>query len=243
MKVTNVEDLKSRRMWTAVVAEFVGTLLLVLITCGATYDGNAVQISLSFGFTVATVVWAIGHVSGGHINPSVTMGFIVARRITIVRGLLYIVAQTLGGIVGAALLKGVSASGTPQGTVALATGISVGQGFGVELIVCFVLVFVVFSCVDDQRTDLGGSIPLTVGLAIAISHLWAVRPFLSPSYVDLPAGHPFVLTHLPLDKMAAISQTIFADTFLWMKSFVFWLQFHWSFFLMVQLTKIQHWFR
>ena len=179
MKVTNVEDLKSRRMWTGVVAEFVGTLLLVLITCGATYAGNAVQISLSFGFTVATVVWAIGHVSGGHINPSVTMGFIAARRITIVRGLLYIVAQTLGGIVGAALLKGVSANGTPQGTVALATGISVGQGFGVELIVCFVLVFVVFSCVDDQRTDLGGSIPLTVGLAIAISHLWAVRHSLS----------------------------------------------------------------
>ena len=51
------------------------------------------------------------------------------------------------------------------------------------------------------------------------------------------------LTHLPLDKMAAISQRIFSDAFLWMKSFVFWLKFHWSFFLRVQLTIFLHWFR
>ena len=50
-----------------------------------------------------------------------------------------------------------------------------------------------------------------------------------------------VLTHLPLDKMAAISQKIFSDAFLWMKSFVFWLKFHWSLFLRVQLTITQHW--
>ena len=55
--------------------------------------------------------------------------------------------------------------------------------------------------------------------------------------------HHDLLTHFPLDKMAAISQTIFSDTFSWMKSFVFWLKFHWSFFLMLQLTMAQHWFR
>ena len=52
-----------------------------------------------------------------------------------------------------------------------------------------------------------------------------------------------VLTHLPLDKMAAISQTIFAGAFSRMKSFVFWLKFHWSLFLRVQFTITQHWFR
>ena len=51
------------------------------------------------------------------------------------------------------------------------------------------------------------------------------------------------LTHLPLDKMVAISQTIFSDAFLWMKSFIFQLQFHWSLFLSVQLTISHHWFR
>ena len=53
----------------------------------------------------------------------------------------------------------------------------------------------------------------------------------------------FLLTHLPRNKMAAISQTIFSHGFLWMKSFVFRLKFHWSLFLRVQLTITQHWFR
>ena len=51
------------------------------------------------------------------------------------------------------------------------------------------------------------------------------------------------LTHLALDKLAAISQTIFSDAFPWMKKFVFWLKFHWSLSLRVQLTRAQHWFR
>ena len=51
------------------------------------------------------------------------------------------------------------------------------------------------------------------------------------------------LTHLPLNEMATISQTIFLDAFSWIKKIVFWLKFHWSLFLRVQLTIIQHWFR
>ena len=51
------------------------------------------------------------------------------------------------------------------------------------------------------------------------------------------------LTHLPLDRMAATLQTIFSDAFPWIKCFVFWLKFHWSLFLSVQLTITQHWFR
>ena len=52
-----------------------------------------------------------------------------------------------------------------------------------------------------------------------------------------------LFTHLPLDKMAAVSQTIFSDAFSWMKSFEFWIKFHWNLFLMVKFTLIQHWFR
>ena len=54
---------------------------------------------------------------------------------------------------------------------------------------------------------------------------------------------PEYLTHLPQEKMAAISQTMFSDAFLWMGSFAFWLKFHWSLFLRVQLTVFHHWFR
>ena len=52
-----------------------------------------------------------------------------------------------------------------------------------------------------------------------------------------------LLTHLPLDKMAAISQTVFSDAFLWMKSLVFRLKFHWNLFLRAQSTITQYWFR
>ena len=67
-----------------------------------------------------------------------------------------------------------------------------------------------------------------------------------PSYVNeflTEAGIYERLTHLPQDKMAAISQTIFSYAFSWMKRFVFWLKFHYNLFLRVQLTTAQHWFR
>ena len=65
-----------------------------------------------------------------------------------------------------------------------------------------------------------------------IAHYWLVPGRLD--YIFLFASMPFLLIHLPLDKMAAVVQTIFSDAFLWMKTFVFWLKFHWSLFLRVQ---------
>ena len=67
---------------------------------------TTVQISLAFGLSVASIVWAIANVSGGHINPAVTIGFFVTRKISIVRFILYIVMQCGGALVGAAILKG-----------------------------------------------------------------------------------------------------------------------------------------
>ena len=64
-----------------------------------------VRISLAFGLTVATMAQSIGHISGCHINPGVTSGLIVGGKIGVIKGLLYIALQSVGGIVGAAILK------------------------------------------------------------------------------------------------------------------------------------------
>ena len=85
MSTTSLEDVKSVKFWLALLAEFVGTLLLLLVGCGSCLDGGTVQIALAFGFSVATIVWVIAHVSGGHINPGVTVGFLVTRKISILR--------------------------------------------------------------------------------------------------------------------------------------------------------------
>ena len=85
MSTTSVEDAKSCRFWLALIAEFLGTLLLVVVACGSCSGGDVVRISLAFGLSVATIVWMIAHISGGHINPAVTIGFLVTRNISILR--------------------------------------------------------------------------------------------------------------------------------------------------------------
>jgi aquaporin-4 len=173
----SIDDLKSKRLWTAMIAEFLGTLLLVLVACGAClFEVTITKLALSFGLSVATIVWTIANVSGGHINPGVTIGFLVTRKISVLRAIVYIIAQTLGAIVGAALLKALTPSSYTGnfGTPSLGNGTSAGQGFGIELFITFVLVFTVFASVDSGRNDVGGSVPLTIGLSIAMCHLWAV---------------------------------------------------------------------
>ena len=180
-----MEDLLSPNLWRSLAAETFGTLVVVFLGCGAWIPWDlpnkptVVQISLTFGLAVGTMVWCFSHISGGHLNPAVTAAKLVTRHVSIVRGLLYIVAQVLGGILGAGILYGLTPEGLRGnlGATLLNKSVTPAQGFGVELIVTFVLVMAVFASNDDQRKDLRGSAPLTVGLAVVVCHLFAVRCF------------------------------------------------------------------
>lgn len=191
---TSIDDVRSLLFWKAVFAEFVGTFILVITAIGSTVQGwsegslDIVQIALSFGLCVATSVWIIGHISGGHINPAVTAAMLVTRRISLLRAIMFIVSQSLGAIAGAGLLKSLTPSDQVGGlgTTTLNTGMTPAMGFGVELCITAFLVFTVFASCDSKRSDLGGSFPLTIGFSVTMGHLWAVsKPYLNPSLICL----------------------------------------------------------
>lgn len=173
-----VDKLKSKSFWQAVGAEFVGTFILVFLGCGSCLsdEGSSVlRISLTFGLVLAAIIYAIGPVSGAHVNPTVTIGMAVCRRISIIKAILYILAQCLGGIVGAAILYGLTPSNlkpTLLGTTTPAPNVTVGQAFGIELFISVIFAFSVFSTTDPIHND--GSSPFVVGIVVAAIHLYAV---------------------------------------------------------------------
>lgn len=170
-------------LWRAVLAELIGTLLLVFVGCTAcladwkeNYAPSVVQIAFAFGITVATMAQALGHVSGCHINPAVTLGMLVARYVSVVRALLYILAQCLGALAGSAIVLGLTpdAQEGGLGTTQVTPGVNLGQALGVEIIITFILVLTVFGVTDDRRLDIKGSAPLAIGLSVTACHLAAV---------------------------------------------------------------------
>jgi aquaporin Z len=161
----------------ALVAEFIGTFTLIFIGVGsiaANYitagDVGLTGIALAHGLAIAVMVSATAAVSGGHLNPAVTLGLLVVKKIDAAGAVGYIVAQCLGAIVAAALLKmcmpGDALEAVNMGTPALGDGVSIGMGLMTEAVLTFFLVFVVFgTAVDSRAPKLGG---LFIGLTVAL---------------------------------------------------------------------------
>ncbi|XP_043274712.1 aquaporin AQPAn.G-like isoform X2 [Venturia canescens] len=167
---------KKANLYRALIAEFLGTLLLNFVGCGTVVTGSVVAISFAFGLTVAAAVQGIGHVSGGHINPAVTIGLAVIGKIPMIRAILYILAQSAGAIAGSAVLRALSPEQMENalGVVALAPGVTPVQGLGFEFFLALILVMVVCGACDDAKPDSKGVAPLIIGLAVTIGHLAGV---------------------------------------------------------------------
>lgn len=175
-------ELRQLSLWKAVGAEALGAMMLTLVVCWSciTLDPlkppSVVQIAFAVGIIVFCMVQALCHVSGGHINPAVTCGMLVARYVSVIRALLYIVAQCLGAMAGSGILKGLTPT-EKQGNLGMTEvhpSLNGGQAFGVEVMITFILVLTVFGVCDERRGDVKGSGPLAIGLSITACHLGAI---------------------------------------------------------------------
>uniref|UniRef100_A0A8C3SC71 Aquaporin 6 n=1 Tax=Chelydra serpentina TaxID=8475 RepID=A0A8C3SC71_CHESE len=173
------KEVLSVSFYRAVFSEFLATSIYVFFGLGSVLRWPSalptiLQISITFNLAAATVVQISWHVSGAHVNPAVTMAFLLGSRISLARAASYMVAQLLGGIAGAATLYGVTPAEV-QGSLGINTvrsNITSGQAVAVELILTFQLVLCYFAS-TDRHTNANS--PATfIGLSVALGHLIGV---------------------------------------------------------------------
>lgn len=203
-------------------AEFIGTAFLVYIGCGALtgaayLTGGAAAfrgadmlgVSLAFGLALAIIIYAIGHISGGHVNPAVSIALACVKRMPWSEAGAYIVAQLLGGLLGA---LGVAVTFGAAAARILGYGVSnynplfvnYFTACVVEAIVTFFLVFVIMAMVNDRRARPGWA-GLMIGLALAASMLVAgsvtggdlnpARAF-GPTMIQMAFGGAYPISHM-----------------------------------------------
>jgi aquaporin Z len=169
------------------LAEVVGTFWLVFGGCGAAILAASTPaggigwlgVALAFGLTVLTMAYAIGHISGCHLNPAVSLGLAIARRLPFAELPGYIVAQVVGGVLGSAALY-VIASGRPgfdpaAGFAANGYGVHSPMGYSTEA--CFVaemlltamFLFIILGATDRRAP--AGFAPIAIGLGLTLIHL------------------------------------------------------------------------
>uniref|UniRef100_A0A1A9V5H1 Aquaporin n=1 Tax=Glossina austeni TaxID=7395 RepID=A0A1A9V5H1_GLOAU len=173
-----IEDLKeNKQLWKELLAEFVGTFFLLFVGLFSCLGGSVERIAFAFGLAVASMAQAVGHISGCHINPAITLGFLVVGEISILKGLFFIIMQCLGAVAGAGVVYLSlidTLMGANLGVTSPAANLNAGQAVLIETLITFVLVLVVKAVSDVERIDIKGSAPLAVGLSITAGHLCAV---------------------------------------------------------------------
>jgi MIP family channel proteins len=174
----------SNRIASKLLAEFIGTFALIFIGAGAgavVGDGvglpGLIAIAFAHGLTVMAFAFAYGSVSGGHFNPSVTVGVLAAGAMGTGEAIGYIVSQLVGGVAGALFLTAVlGGTATGLGTPALAHNLALGAtsltitpaaGFMIEAVLAFFLVTVVLSAAVAGRA--GNLAPLAIGMTLTLN--------------------------------------------------------------------------
>ncbi|KAK6805967.1 hypothetical protein RDI58_003752 [Solanum bulbocastanum] len=186
-------DFTELKLWSfhrALIAEFVATLLFLYVTVATVIghkklnaadkcDGVGILgIAWAFGGMIFVLVYCTAGISGGHINPAVTFGLFLARKVSLVRAVGYIIAQCLGAICGVGFVKAFMKhpyNALGGGANFVQSGYNNGTALGAEIIGTFVLVYTVFSATDPKRSARDSHIPvlapLPIGFAVFMVHL------------------------------------------------------------------------
>jgi aquaporin Z len=170
-------------------AEFIGTFWLVLGGCGSAVLAAAfpdvgiglLGVSLAFGLTVLTMAFAIGHISGCHLNPAVSVGLLVGGRFPAGELLPYVVAQVLGGIAGGAVLFVIASGQAGFETAGFASngfgehspgGYSLVSALVTEVVMTFMFLIIILGATDKRAP--AGLAPVAIGLGLTLIHLISI---------------------------------------------------------------------
>jgi len=191
------------RMHNKLLAEFIGTFWLVLGGCGSAMlaakfgmgdniNIGLVGVSLAFGLTVLTMAYAVGHISGGHFNPAVSVGLMVGGRFSAAELVPYIIAQTIGAVAAAAVLAIiVSGNGSEIGNLASNGFADASPGkysmisvIITEIVMTAAFLFIIMGATDTGDTSVGGGTikgrapagfaPIAIGLGLTLIHLISI---------------------------------------------------------------------
>ena len=175
------------KLWKKLVAECVGTFVLVFAACGvaALTGGNLVPTALAFGLVIVAMAYSVGRISGCHINPAVSLGCLLTKRMSLKEFFLYVAAQLVGGFIGAVAIFGIAKmSGLPllgdacNGIIGgLTTGpeakVNVGGMIAsilVEAVLTCIFVYVILN-VTDEKNNTAKKAGLLIGLTLTLVHL------------------------------------------------------------------------
>ena len=175
------------------LAEMIGTMVLVLMGCGTAVSlgcnpvgadlSTVVGTAMAFGLSVIAMAYTIGGISGCHINPAITLGVYLSKRMSGKDALMYIVFQVIGGLLGAAILYALVTSagtdfalaGAGLGSNDLQSGVSVAGGLIAEIVFTCVFVLVVLGATASDNESTGKFAGLAIGLSLILVHLVCIR--------------------------------------------------------------------